>query len=82
MLDRIRNCICHPKWIGNYFKDKIRYIVAVTFLFLGVYVAVLALRIYTTEPFSEGSVKELTSAVIRGKESDVRYDDTKGLIFS
>ncbi|HIT50204.1 MAG TPA: hypothetical protein IAD46_04170 [Candidatus Pelethenecus faecipullorum] len=76
MLDRIRNCICHPKWIGNYFKDKIRYIVAVTFLFLGVYVAVLALRIYTTEPFSEGSVKELTSAVIRGKESDVRYDDT------
>lgn len=73
MLDRIRDCICHPKIIGRYNRDKIGKILLFVLFFFFVYVVVFGVRTFTENPL-EGKGNELTSLVISKQDKTVEYD--------
>lgn len=76
MLERICDCICHPKRIGKYYKDKFWIVLGMLVLFFGCYAGVSAARYYTTPAFTDNSVTALVSSIIRGHASEVKYDSS------
>lgn len=73
MGNRIKDCLCHPKWIGKYFKDRIWSVFLMLVLFFGCYAAVSAARAYTTAPFTSESASSLVSTIYRNAENDIYY---------
>lgn len=74
MMQRICACLCHPRFIGRYHKDRVGVIFLTVLIFLSLYTAVFAARCYTDEPFSSETYLSITSCVITSDASDVVYD--------
>ncbi len=74
MMQRICACLCHPRLIGRYHKDRAGVIFLTVLIFLSLYTAVLAARCYTDEPFDNETYLTITSCVITSDASDVVYD--------
>ncbi|MDE5566465.1 MAG: hypothetical protein K2I77_05715 [Anaeroplasmataceae bacterium] len=75
MLSRIIDCICHPKFIGRYNKDKAGIVFLTVLFFFLLYVAAFGIRTYTTAPFNDTTYSELASAVVQTKEVDIVYQN-------
>ena len=81
MLERIKDCICHPRFIGKYNKDKIGKILFVIFLFFALYLLVFGVRVFNENPLGEGSESLIASKVISKQNKTIYYDsETNKLI--
>ena len=74
MLERIKCCLCYPRFIGKFFKDKVSMIFLMILLFFGVYAVCLGVRTYSSEYFDESSVASVTSAIFQGDSANISYD--------
>lgn len=74
MLERIKDCICHPKFIGRYNKDKVGKILSVIFLFFGLYLVVFGIRTFTENPFGVDAESVVVSEVISTQEHTISYN--------
>lgn len=79
MLDRIRDFIGGPRWIGKYFKDKGIVVFLYIMLFFVAYALVLGVRSYSTEYFDEESVTAVASCIVQGEKSSIAYDADKAV---
>ena len=77
MLERIRDFVCGPRWIGKYFKDKGMTVFLIILLFFGVYIISLGMRMYSTDYFDENSVVVVSSSIVQGDKSNISYDAEK-----
>lgn len=76
MLERIKDCLCHPKNIGRYHKDKVIIVFLTMLIFFIVYLAILGTKTFSEPYFEEGSYNALTSSVIRSDNPNASYDST------
>lgn len=74
MLERFKDCLCNPKYIGKYNKDKFGKIFINIILFFLLSVSIIAVRCYTENPLSNDVATNFTSMVIKNGSSDVAYD--------
>ncbi len=77
MLDRLIDCLCHPKWIGKYNKDKASIVFLTFMIFFLLYLIVFGVRCYTEQQFNESAYRSVASAMIRQDELDNIYQDHK-----
>lgn len=75
MIDRFIDCLCHPKWIGKYNKDKPGIVFLMILFFFMLYLIVFGVRCYTEEPFDDQSYQTLASALVNQKELHVEYQE-------
>lgn len=80
MLERIKNCICHPRLLGLYYKDSaLRIIGALLCVF--VIFMVLSVGIATnTEHFTYDDTKVVTNLVIHNENADIEFDSRTSTI--
>lgn len=76
MIERISAILCHPKRIGNYFKDKGLFVFLLFLIFLGLYAGCTAAYSYNTKPFTDNSSAGITSILVQGTATQVSYDAT------
>ncbi|MDE5715482.1 MAG: hypothetical protein K2I42_05050 [Anaeroplasmataceae bacterium] len=77
MFERIKDCICHPRYLGKYNKDSFFKVFLILFLFLCVACAMLAGRTYIEQPFDESSALEITSKIITANVIQANYDSSE-----
>lgn len=76
MLERFKDCICHPRFIGKYNKDRVGVVLLTIFLFFALCTGMLAARCYTESPFTEAPLLAVTSKIIKYGDNDVAFDRT------
>lgn len=74
MFERIKNCICHPRFIGKYNKDKIGKIISIILIFFFLYVGVFSVRTFTENPIGEDADRIIVKEVISKQENNISYD--------
>ena len=74
MLERIKDCICHPRFIGKYNKDKIGKIILFVSIFFLMYMVVFGIRTFTENPFGSNAESVIVSEVIAKQEKTIVYD--------
>ncbi len=74
MLERIKDCISHPRFIGRYNKDKIGKIILIIFMFFILYLTVFGIRTFTENPIGEHAESVVVSEVISKQEHSIAYD--------
>ena len=74
MLERMKNCICHPKFIGRYHKDKVGKIIFISFLFFLMYLVVFGVRTFNENPYGEQAESLIVSEVISKQVKTVEFD--------
>lgn len=77
MLNRWKDCLCHPKWIGSYHKDKVGIIILTIIFFFSLYLIVFGVRSYTTEQFNEDAYRSVASAVVRQEKVEAIYQNAQ-----
>lgn len=80
MLERFKDCLCNPRFIGKYNKDKFGKIFLIIFLFFLLSASLQAARCYTENPLPNNISKNFTSMVIKTGSSDVSYDSEKHIL--
>lgn len=80
MLERIKCCLCYPRFIGKFFKDKFSTIFMTILLFFGVYVLSMGFSIYSSDYFDDNSVLAVTSTIVQGEKSNISYDSTNAIL--
>jgi len=78
MFERIKCCLCYPRFIGKFFKDKGSMIFLMILLFFGVYAVSLGFKTYSSEYFDDDSVLLVTSCVVQGDKANISYDKESG----
>ena len=76
MLERIKDCICHPRFIGKYNKDKIGKVILISFVFFLLYMAVFGLRTFNENPIGVNASSVVVSEVIAKQDHTVVYDNS------
>ena len=74
MLERIKNCLCHPRFIGKYNKDKFGKIIFTVLLFYIVYLVVFGLRTFTENPLGEDADRIIVKEIIAEQDANISYD--------
>ena len=74
MLERIKNCLCHPRFIGKYNKDKFGKIIFIVLLFYIVYLVVFGLRTFTENPLCEDADRIIVKEIIAEQDANISYD--------
>lgn len=74
MFERIKDCVCHPRYIGKYHKDHIGIVLLTIVLFFVLCVAMQGVRSYTDSPFDQSIPLTFTSYVIQNGEKQTSYD--------
>ncbi|MDE6947066.1 MAG: hypothetical protein K2P14_07785 [Anaeroplasmataceae bacterium] len=74
MFERIKDCICHPRYLGKYNKDSVGILLLTILCFFLLFAGVLAARCFTTPSFDETSASIIASEIIQQKEYEVSYD--------
>lgn len=80
MLERIKNCLCHPRMIGKYFKDKVSTVIITILLFFGVYACVLGMKTYSEDYFPDDAISIVVSEIFQGNVSNIKYDHKTGVL--
>ena len=80
MLERFKCILCYPRFIGKFFKDKISTILLMILLFLGVYVAVDSVRIYSKNYFDDSASSIVVSSIIQGDKSNISFDTNTNIL--
>ncbi|MCM1130393.1 MAG: hypothetical protein NC310_03125 [Roseburia sp.] len=80
MFERFKDCVCHPRYIGKYNKDKggIVFLTILIFFFLSILMQ--GIRSYTANPISETFSYAMTSTVIQHGKTNVVYNAAEGKI--
>ena len=71
MLQMIKDCLCHPKYIVFYYKEKGVKIFLLIFLFFAAFVGAAAAREYSTDYFLNSDNEEIIQAIVVGEEPDM-----------
>jgi len=74
MFERIKNCICHPRLLGLYYKDSILKAIAALvglFAFFMLFSVIIALN---TNHLTYDDTKVVTNLILYSDECDVKYD--------
>ncbi len=74
MLERFKDCLCNPRYIGKYNKDKFGKIFLIIILFFLLSASIQGMRCYTENPLSDDVSTNFTSMVIKNGSSDISYD--------
>lgn len=74
MIERIKNSICHPRFIGKYNKDKVSKIILVIMIFFVFYLLIFGIRTFSENPMGEGAENYVVSEVISKQDHTVVYD--------
>ncbi|MDE7263292.1 MAG: hypothetical protein K2N64_01345 [Anaeroplasmataceae bacterium] len=74
MFERFKDCICHPRCIGKYNKDRAGVVFLTIVLFFTLCAGMLAARCYTDSPFTEAPLLSVTSKIIQHGDNDVAFD--------
>lgn len=80
MFERIKDCICHPRYIGKYHKDHAGIVVLTILIFLVLCCSVLGARSYTTSPFDDSISLGFTSNLIQVGEKSTEYKQENHLL--
>ena len=80
MLERIKNCICHPRFIGKYNKDKVGKLILYVLLFFFVYILEFGLRTFTENPFGEEADRIIVKEVIAKQDNNIAYDSSSQIL--
>lgn len=80
MLERIKNCLCHPRFIGKYNKDKLGKIILIILLFYFSYLLVFGLRTFTENPIGEEADRVIVKEIISKQSDNVFYDEELKLL--
>lgn len=78
MFGRIKDCVCHPRYIGKYNKDKVGIVFITIFIFFLLSIVMQGIRCYTENPISETVPYTITSTIIQHGETNVSYDAAEG----
>lgn len=78
MFERIKDCICHPRYIGKYNKDKSGIVFLTIFIFFLICILMQGIRCYTENPISETVSYTITSTIIQHGQTNVEYDAKEG----
>lgn len=73
MYDKIRILLCHPKWIGLYYKDSVLKILAYILIVISLCFGAKAIVDYNTDYFTNADAKYLTTCIVNGDKSDITY---------
>ncbi|MDE6661181.1 MAG: hypothetical protein K2J93_05120 [Anaeroplasmataceae bacterium] len=74
MFVRIKYCLCHPRYIGKYNKDKGGIVFLTIFIFFLFCTLMQGARCYTENPISETVAYTITSTIVQYGETNVEYD--------
>ena len=78
MFGRIKDCLCHPRYIGKYNKDKGGIVFLTILIFFLLAAIMVGARCYTEDPISETVPYTITSSIIRYGETNVEYKADEG----
>ncbi|MDE5856525.1 MAG: hypothetical protein K2H06_05715, partial [Anaeroplasmataceae bacterium] len=78
MFERFKDCVCYPRYIGKYNKDKGGIVFLTILIFFLLSVLMQGIRNYTENPISETVPYTITSTIIQHGESNVFYDAEEG----
>ncbi|MDE6406976.1 MAG: hypothetical protein K2K48_03135 [Anaeroplasmataceae bacterium] len=78
MFERIKDCVCHPRYIGKYNRDKGGTVFLTIFIFFLLNILMQGIRCYTESPISETIPYTITSTVIQHGQTNVIYDAEEG----
>ncbi|MBD5391063.1 hypothetical protein HDR67_03570 [bacterium] len=73
MFERIKDCICHPRYIGKYHKDNAGIVFLTILIFFVLCLSILGARSYTTRPFDESVGLGFTSNLIQAGPKNTKY---------
>ena len=74
MFERIKNCICHPRLLGLYYKDSFfKVIGALVSVFLIFMVLSVTIAV-NTKHFDYNDTKTVTNMIMHKDSSDISYD--------
>lgn len=74
MLERFKDCLCNPKCIGKYYKDRFGKAFLIILFFFLLSIVIQAARCYTENPLSDNLAINYSSMVLQNGSSDVAYD--------
>ena len=74
MIHMLRDCLCHPKYIVMYYKEKGYKIFLLILLFLAAFVGAIALKEYSTDYFLNADNEEIIEAIVVGSDTDIKFD--------
>lgn len=74
MFERFKDCVCYPRYIGKYNKDKGGIVFLTILLFFLLSVLMQGIRSYTDNPISETVPYTITSTIIQHGETNVVYN--------
>ena len=74
MFERIKDCICHPRFIGKYNKDHVGIVILTILLFFVFCLAMLAGRSYTEPAFDETTNLMFVSSLVKSDVKNTQYD--------
>lgn len=63
MLERIKTSLCHPKYIGLFFKDKYYKVIALILIFLAFFSTAIITKSLLTDQFGNGQALSVEKAI-------------------
>ena len=81
MINKIKICLCHPKYIGVYFKDNIWKPLLSVFIGFVIMFFVLGILCSNTTFFEHSDVKSITNTLYYQEECDSIYDNNTNYVF-
>lgn len=78
MFGRIKDCVCHPRYIGKYNSDTGGIVFFTIFIFFLLSILMQGIRTYTENPISDNVSYTITSTIIQHGETNVGYDAIEG----
>ena len=80
MLERIVSCLCHPRFIGKFHKDRGIKVFAYVLLFFAIYLVIFGAATFNVKTFDDDSCKLVTSSIILNGNSNAVYDSEKNVL--
>ena len=73
MLEKIKICLCHPKYIAMYYKEKTSKIVTLVLTFFLAFAGVVVLSEANRDYFTKVDNDEIVQAIIKGENTDIKF---------
>ena len=74
MLEKIRICLCHPKYIAMYYKEKPSKIVTLILTFFLAFTGILLLSESKKDIFNNVDNEDIIQAIVIGEDSNITFD--------
>ena len=74
MLGRILDCLCHPKYIGMYYKDRLSKVIGVAVIVFMLFVVVCGIYTFNKVGFDYQVSKGITNSIQLVETKEINYD--------